>query len=38
MQSLKKLAKLPDETKVYCGHGPSTTIGREKTYNLYMRG
>ena len=38
MQSLKKLAKLPNETKVYCGHGPSTTIGREKTYNLYMRG
>ena len=38
MQSLKKLATLPDETKVYCGHGPSTTIGREKTYNLYMRG
>ena len=28
-ESLKKLAKLPPETKVYPGHGPSTTIGKE---------
>lgn len=28
-QSLDKLAKLPPETKVYPGHGPSTTIGAE---------
>lgn len=28
-ESLKKLAKLPPETKVYPGHGPSTTIGAE---------
>lgn len=27
--SLEKLARLPKETKVYPGHGPSTTIGRE---------
>lgn len=27
--SLNKLAKLPKETKVYPGHGPSTTIGAE---------
>ena len=27
--SLAKLAKLPPETKVYPGHGPSTTIGNE---------
>jgi glyoxylase-like metal-dependent hydrolase (beta-lactamase superfamily II) len=26
----KKLMKLPDETMVYPGHGPSTTIGRER--------
>jgi hydroxyacylglutathione hydrolase len=25
--------KLPDETVVYCGHGPETTIGTEKRYN-----
>jgi glyoxylase-like metal-dependent hydrolase (beta-lactamase superfamily II) len=29
-QSLKKLAELPDDTKVYPGHDESTTIGREK--------
>lgn len=28
-QSLKKLAKLDPKTKVYPGHGPSTTIGEE---------
>jgi len=28
-KSLKKLAKLPPETAVLPGHGPSTTIGRE---------
>ncbi len=27
--SLDRLAKLPPETKVYPGHGPSTTIGAE---------
>lgn len=36
MKSIKtKLFLLPDETKVYCGHGPSTTIGYEKKYNPY---
>lgn len=25
--------KLPEETVVYCGHGPSTTIGKEKRSN-----
>lgn len=27
--SLKKLSKLPPETRVFPGHGPSTTIGKE---------
>ena len=27
------LFNLPDETIVYCGHGPSTTIGKEKQTN-----
>lgn len=35
--SLSKLIKLPDETKVYPGHGVVTTLGREKKYNAYLR-
>jgi glyoxylase-like metal-dependent hydrolase (beta-lactamase superfamily II) len=38
VQSLLKLATLPDDIQVFCGHGPSTTIGREKQYNPYLRG
>lgn len=29
-ESMKKLAKLPPETRVFPGHGPSTTIGDEE--------
>ena len=32
----KKLLPLPDSTIVYCGHGPSTTIGFEKKNNPYL--
>lgn len=32
-----KLLTLPDETTVYSGHGPATTIGKEKKYNPYLR-
>jgi hydroxyacylglutathione hydrolase len=32
----KKLLVLPDSTVVYCGHGPSTTIGYEKNNNPYL--
>ncbi len=31
-----KLFLLPDETKVYCGHGPETTLGFEKTNNPFL--
>ncbi len=36
MRSLKRLARLPDETTVYPGHGPVTSIAREKQYNPYL--
>jgi len=36
-QSLATLAALPDSTKVYPGHGPTTTIGREKQTNYFMQ-
>jgi hydroxyacylglutathione hydrolase len=32
----KKLLVLPDETKVYSGHGAATTIGEEKKYNPFL--
>lgn len=34
--SLARLAKLPDDTRVICGHGPTTTIGTEKRSNPYL--
>ena len=37
MESLAKLAALPDDTEVIPGHGPFTTIGREKATNVFMR-
>ena len=31
-----RLLPLPDVTVVYCGHGPTTTIGDEKVNNPYL--
>lgn len=37
-ESIKdRLYSLPDNTTVYPGHGPSTTIGHEKTHNPFVR-
>jgi glyoxylase-like metal-dependent hydrolase (beta-lactamase superfamily II) len=38
LQSIReKLFTLPDETKVYSGHGPMTSIAHEKKYNPFLR-
>ena len=34
--SLRYLMRLPPATRVYPGHGPQTTIEREKKYNPYI--
>lgn len=34
----RHLFSLPDDTKVYSGHGPTTTIGEEKRYNPFLQG
>lgn len=34
--ALRKIAVLPDETRVYPGHGLATTIGLEKTTNAFL--
>lgn len=37
IRSIKeKLLPLPEDTCVYCGHGPTTTIGDEKEYNPFI--
>ena len=32
-----KLMALPDDTRVYPGHGPDTTIGTERRANPFLR-
>ena len=36
MKSLARLVTLPDDTLVLSGHGPETTIGREKRTNPFL--
>ena len=33
----EKLLQLPDNTDVFPGHGPATTIGRERVANPFLR-
>jgi glyoxylase-like metal-dependent hydrolase (beta-lactamase superfamily II) len=38
-QSIREqLYTLPDETRIITGHGPDTTIGRERSTNPFVRG
>ncbi len=38
LQSIREqLFQLGDDVTVYCGHGPETTIGKEKRSNPYLR-
>lgn len=34
----EQLYTLPDDTRVVCGHGPDTTIGRERATNPFVSG
>ena len=38
MESLERVATLPDQTAVYPGHGPTTAIGREWATNPFLTG
>ena len=35
--SLERISALPDDTRVLSGHGPATSIGREKQLNPFLR-
>ena len=36
--SLRRLAALPGDCTVLPGHGPATTLARERQFNPYMKG
>jgi glyoxylase-like metal-dependent hydrolase (beta-lactamase superfamily II) len=38
MESLERVAALPEQTVVYPGHGPTTSIGRERATNPFLTG
>ncbi len=33
---ITKIFPLPDKTQIFCGHGPSTTLGYEKEHNPFL--
>ncbi len=37
-KSIKRLMTLPEEVKIFPGHGPQSTIGYERNNNLFYRG
>ena len=34
---MKKIFPLPNETQIFCGHGPITSLGSEKKYNPFLQ-
>ena len=34
---MKKIFPLPNETQMFCGHGPITSLGSEKKYNPFLQ-
>lgn len=36
-RSLERISELPDQTRVLSGHGPETSIGREKQVNPFLK-
>lgn len=37
LESLKKLARLPEDTKIIAGHGPTSTLGEELKHNPFYK-
>jgi glyoxylase-like metal-dependent hydrolase (beta-lactamase superfamily II) len=37
-RSLDRFLQLPDRTDVLPGHGPRTTVGREREHNPFLQG
>ncbi len=37
LNTLQKIKKLPEDVKIYSGHGEITTVKYETTYNMYLR-
>lgn len=35
-KSFKRIIDLPEETRIYCGHGPETTVGSERKFNFFV--
>lgn len=36
VRSVKRVLALPDDTRIFPGHGPSTTVGEEKAVNPFL--
>jgi glyoxylase-like metal-dependent hydrolase (beta-lactamase superfamily II) len=36
-ESIRRVMRLPDETKLLGGHGPATTLGEERKHNPYVK-